>query len=98
MRSPSLIRAQVTAKQALDYSFTGVMLRGSGVPWDLRKVAPYDAYDQVEFDVPVGTNGDCYDRYLCRVQEFRCVPPSSPRRRPRRRFAAASRCASSVNA
>ncbi|KAK4687625.1 NADH dehydrogenase (ubiquinone) Fe-S protein 2, partial [Tremellales sp. Uapishka_1] len=61
----------VTAQEALDYSFSGVMLRGSGIPWDLRKVAPYDAYDQVEFDVPVGKNGDCYDRYLCRVQEFR---------------------------
>ncbi len=47
------------------------MLRGSGIPWDIRKVAPYDAYDQVEFDVPVGKNGDCYDRYLCRVEEFR---------------------------
>ncbi|BEI97628.1 hypothetical protein CcaverHIS631_0212170 [Cutaneotrichosporon cavernicola] len=62
---------KVTAQEALDYSFTGVMLRGSGVPWDIRKVAPYDAYDQVEFDVPVGKNGDCYDRYMCRVQEFR---------------------------
>ncbi|GAA5839273.1 hypothetical protein JCM3766R1_003161 [Sporobolomyces carnicolor] len=61
----------VTAQQALDYSFSGVMLRGSGIPWDIRKVAPYDAYDQVEFDVPVGKNGDCYDRYLCRVEEFR---------------------------
>ncbi|KAK4053519.1 ndufs2, NADH ubiquinone oxidoreductase 49 kd subunit [Microbotryomycetes sp. JL201] len=62
---------KVTAEQALDYSFTGVMLRGSGIPWDIRKVAPYDAYDQVEFDVPVGKNGDCYDRYLCRIEEFR---------------------------
>lgn len=61
----------VTAEQALDYSFSGVMLRGSGVPWDIRKVQPYDAYDQVEFDVPVGKNGDCYDRYLCRIEEFR---------------------------
>ncbi|WVQ83616.1 NADH-ubiquinone oxidoreductase 49 kDa subunit, mitochondrial [Cryptococcus sp. DSM 104549] len=61
----------VTAQQALDYGFSGVMLRGSGVKWDIRKVAPYDAYDQVEFDVPIGKNGDCYDRYLCRVQEFR---------------------------
>ncbi|KAG6329392.1 hypothetical protein ID866_9697 [Astraeus odoratus] len=61
----------VTAKEALDYSFTGVMLRGSGIPWDIRKVAPYDKYDEVEFDIPVGKNGDCYDRYLCRVQEFR---------------------------
>ncbi|KAF8971885.1 nife hydrogenase-like protein [Flammula alnicola] len=61
----------VTAKQALDYSFSGVMLRGSGVPWDLRKVAPYDKYAEVEFDIPIGKNGDCYDRYLCRVQEMR---------------------------
>ncbi|KAG1879618.1 Ndufs2, NADH:ubiquinone oxidoreductase 49 kd subunit [Suillus tomentosus] len=61
----------VTAKEALEYGFTGVMLRGSGIPWDLRKVQPYDKYDEVEFDVPVGKNGDCYDRYLCRVQEFR---------------------------
>lgn len=62
---------KVTAQQALDYSFSGVMLRGSGVPWDIRKVAPYDKYAEVDFDVPVGKNGDCYDRYLCRVQEFR---------------------------
>lgn len=62
---------KVTAQEALDYSFSGVMLRGSGVPWDIRKVAPYDKYSEVEFDVPVGKNGDCYDRYLCRVQEFR---------------------------
>ncbi|PWN35140.1 putative NADH dehydrogenase 49K chain [Meira miltonrushii] len=61
----------VSAQQALDFGFSGVMLRGSGIPWDIRKVAPYDAYDQVEFDVPVGKNGDCYDRYLCRVEEFR---------------------------
>ena len=47
------------------------MLRGSGVPWDIRKSQPYDAYDQVDFDVPVGVNGDCYDRYLCRMEEFR---------------------------
>jgi NADH dehydrogenase (ubiquinone) Fe-S protein 2 len=62
---------KVTAQQALDYSFSGVMLRGSGIPWDIRKVAPYDKYGEVEFDVPVGVEGDCYDRYLCRVQEFR---------------------------
>ncbi|KAK8181726.1 nife hydrogenase-like protein [Phyllosticta capitalensis] len=61
----------VSAADALNYSFTGVMLRGSGVPWDVRKSQPYDAYDQVEFDVPVGQNGDCYDRYLCRMEEFR---------------------------
>lgn len=61
----------VPAAQALNMSFSGVMLRGSGVPWDIRKSQPYDAYDQVEFDVPVGVNGDCYDRYLCRMEEFR---------------------------
>ncbi|KAJ3969578.1 Ndufs2, NADH:ubiquinone oxidoreductase 49 kd subunit [Lentinula raphanica] len=61
----------VTKEEALNYSFSGVMLRGSGVPWDLRMTQPYDMYDQVEFDVPIGVNGDCYDRYLCRVQEMR---------------------------
>ena len=62
---------QVTAEQALNFSMSGVMVRGSGIPWDIRKTQPYDAYDQVEFDVPVGQNGDCYDRYLCRIEEFR---------------------------
>ena len=47
--------------------FTGPMLRGSGVPWDLRKKQPYEVYDRMDFDIPVGTNGDCYDRYLVRV-------------------------------
>ncbi|XP_048785066.1 NADH dehydrogenase [ubiquinone] iron-sulfur protein 2, mitochondrial [Lagopus muta] len=50
---------------------SGVMLRGSGIHWDLRKTQPYDVYDQVEFDVPIGSKGDCYDRYLCRVEEMR---------------------------
>lgn len=61
----------VSAKDALNWGFSGVMLRGSGIKWDVRKTQPYDAYDQVEFDVPVGTKGDCYDRYLCRVEEMR---------------------------
>ena len=61
----------VTKQDALDYSFSGVMLRGSGVPWDLRKTQPYDCYNQFEFSIPVGKNGDCYDRYLCRVEEMR---------------------------
>lgn len=52
----------VTVQEALDWGFSGVMLRGSGIKWDLRKVQPYDAYDRVEFDVPIGRNGDCYDR------------------------------------
>jgi len=61
----------VSAEEALSYGMSGVMLRGSGYKWDLRKVQPYDAYDQVEFDVPIGKNGDCYDRYLCRMEEMR---------------------------
>ncbi|KAI8385820.1 NADH-ubiquinone oxidoreductase [Blakeslea trispora] len=61
----------VTAKEAQDWGFSGVLVRGSGIPWDLRKVAPYDAYDKVEFDVPVGQNGDCFDRYICRMEEMR---------------------------
>ncbi|XP_011812968.1 PREDICTED: NADH dehydrogenase [ubiquinone] iron-sulfur protein 2, mitochondrial [Colobus angolensis palliatus] len=52
----------VTAEEALNYGFSGVMLRGSGIQWDLRKTQPYDVYDQVDFDVPVGSRGDCYDR------------------------------------
>ena len=61
----------VTADQALDWGFSGVMLRGSGIAWDLRKTQPYDVYNQMIFDVPVGTRGDCYDRYLIRVEEMR---------------------------
>ena len=61
----------VSKQDALDYSFSGVMLRGSGVPWDLRKAQPYECYDQMEFKIPIGKNGDCYDRYLCRIEEMR---------------------------
>lgn len=61
----------VSAKDALEFGFTGVMLRGSGIKYDVRKAAPYECYDQVEFDVPIGTKGDCYDRYLCRMAEMR---------------------------
>ncbi len=61
----------VSAKDAMDWGFTGVMLRGSGVPWDLRKSQPYDGYEQYDFDIPVGKNGDCFDRYLCRIEEMR---------------------------
>ena len=61
----------VTAKEAMDWGFSGVMLRGSGVSWDLRKTAPYDIYDKLDFDIPVGTKGDCYDRYCIRVEEMR---------------------------
>ncbi len=62
---------RVTSQQAIDWGFSGVMLRGSGHPWDLRKTQPYDAYNKIIFDVPVGTQGDCYDRYLLRVEEMR---------------------------
>jgi NADH dehydrogenase (ubiquinone) Fe-S protein 2 len=61
----------VTAASALDWGFSGVMLRGSGVNWDLRKVQPYDAYNSMDFQVPVGSCGDCYDRYLIRLEEMR---------------------------
>ena len=61
----------VTAEQAMDWGFTGVMLRGSDIAWDLRKAQPYEVYSSMDFDIPVGKNGDCYDRYLCRVEEMR---------------------------
>ncbi len=62
---------EVTAERALQLGFTGPMLRGSGIEWDLRKKQPYEVYDKMDFDIPVGTNGDCYDRYLVRVEEMR---------------------------
>ena len=61
----------VTNDEALDWGFSGVMLRGSGVPWDLRKSQPYEIYRELDFDIPVGVHGDCYDRYLCRIMEMR---------------------------
>ncbi len=61
----------VSKQDALDYSFSGVMLRGSGIAWDLRKSQPYDCYELMEFNIPVGKNGDCYDRYLCRIEEMK---------------------------
>ena len=61
----------ISAKDALNLGFSGVMLRGSGISWDLRKTQPYEIYNQLEFDIPVGTNGDCYDRYLIRIEEMR---------------------------
>jgi NADH-quinone oxidoreductase subunit D len=61
----------VSPERAVALGFTGPMLRGSGIEWDLRKKQPYAAYDHVDFDVPVGVNGDCYDRYLVRIEEMR---------------------------
>ncbi|KAH9368118.1 hypothetical protein HPB48_007762 [Haemaphysalis longicornis] len=61
----------ISAEDALDWGCSGVMLRGSGIKWDLRKSQPYDSYEDFEFDVPIGLKGDCYDRYLCRVEEMR---------------------------
>lgn len=61
----------VLAKDAYDWGFSGVMLRGSGIKWDLRKSQPYEVYNQLNFDIPVGSNGDCYDRYLIRIFEMK---------------------------
>ncbi len=61
----------VSPERALQLGFTGPMLRGSGIEWDLRKKQPYECYNKLDFDIPVGTNGDCYDRYLIRVEEMR---------------------------
>jgi NADH-quinone oxidoreductase subunit D len=60
----------VTKEEAMNYGFSGVMLRGSGIAWDLRKSQPYEIYDKLEFDIPIGKHGDCYDRYLVRMEEM----------------------------
>jgi NADH dehydrogenase (ubiquinone) Fe-S protein 2 len=61
----------VSAKSAVDWGFSGVMLRGSGIPWDLRKTNPYEIYNELDFSIPLGNSGDCFDRYLIRVEEMR---------------------------
>ena len=61
----------VSAKKAVDWGFSGVMLRGSGIPWDLRKTQPYEIYSELDFSIPVGNSGDCYDRYIIRIEEMR---------------------------
>jgi NADH-quinone oxidoreductase subunit D len=61
----------VTEKDIQDWGYSGVMVRGSGLAWDLRRAQPYECYDEFEFKIPVGKNGDCYDRYLCRMAEMR---------------------------
>lgn len=61
----------VTGEEAMNWGFSGVMLRGSGIEWDIRKDEPYEIYDKLTFEIPIGLNGDCYDRYLIRIQEMR---------------------------
>ncbi|MGH6910945.1 MAG: NADH-quinone oxidoreductase subunit D [Phenylobacterium sp.] len=61
----------VTKEEAMQWGFSGVMVRGSGIEWDLRRSQPYACYNEMEFEIPIGLNGDCYDRYLCRMQEMR---------------------------
>jgi NADH-quinone oxidoreductase subunit D len=61
----------VTLKQAWEWGFSGVMVRGSGAAWDLRKAQPYECYAEMDFDIPIGKNGDCYDRYCIRMEEMR---------------------------
>lgn len=61
----------LSAKDAKDWGVSGVMLRGSGVTWDLRKSQPYEIYNKLEFTVPIGCNGDCFDRYLVRILEMK---------------------------
>ena len=62
----------VTVQEALDWGFSGVLVRGSGIKWDLRKVKPYDAYDKMDFDIPIGRHGDCYDRWEREIESM-CV-------------------------
>ncbi len=61
----------ISEKEILDWGYSGVMVRGSGLAWDLRRAQPYECYDEFDFKIPVGKNGDCYDRYLCRMAEMR---------------------------
>lgn len=61
----------VSEQDALEWGYSGVMVRGSGMAWDLRRSQPYECYDEFDFQIPVGRNGDCYDRYLCRMEEMR---------------------------
>ena len=61
----------VTEEDIQNFGFSGVMVRGSGLAWDLRRAQPYECYDEFDFQIPIGKNGDCYDRYLCRMAEMR---------------------------
>src|SRR5690606_7762709 len=63
--------AKVSREDAMAWGFSGPLIRAAGLPWDLRKSQPYDVYDRMDFDIPVGTNSDCYDRFMVRVEEVR---------------------------
>ena len=61
----------VSKDDAIAWGFSGPMIRASGIPWDIRRSQPYEVYDRMDFEIPVGTNGDCYDRFMVRVEEVR---------------------------
>jgi len=71
LRQRSVDIGILSKKDAIEWGCTGPVLRSTGVPWDLRRAQPYDAYDKVEFEIPVGKKGDCFDRYLVRIEEMR---------------------------
>ena len=71
------ISASSRLRNAFAWGFSGVMVRGSGAAWDLRKAQPYECYSELDFDIPIGKNGDCYDRYLIRMEEMRAVRAAS---------------------
>ncbi len=70
--------APISAEKAMSYGMSGACLRGSGVDWDIRRDEPYLVYDRMEFDIPLGENGDTFDRYVCRIEEMRQSPPDYP--------------------
>ena len=71
LRQRSVDIGIINKQEAIEWSCTGPVLRSAGIPWDLRRTQPYDAYDEVDFDIPIGKKGDCFDRYLVRVEEMR---------------------------
>ena len=71
LRQRSVNIGVITKQEAIEWGCTGPVLRSAGVAWDLRCSQPYDAYDKVDFEVPIGKNGDCFDRYLIRIEEMR---------------------------
>ena len=83
----------VSKEDAIAWGFSGPMIRAAGIPWDIRRSQPYEVYDRMDFDIPVGTSGDCYDRFMVRVEEVRqsarimrqCLKemPAGPDRQPR---------------